>query len=200
MRSSANGCCHTNPENFTESVKIAEITRNPEMEYDSVTADTKGRAYRFICYTAPRRSHCNVAELEFYDIEGKKIKPKSITTDGNEDAGFKAENVIDCDALTYYQTKKSDDCTLTIDFGEPHAVAGIRYLPRNDDNHVTAGHRYCLDYYDHDGAHTVGEQTATTDCVTFTDVPTNALYILHDLTKGREERIFTYENGEVRWW
>jgi len=46
----------------------------------------------------------------------------------------------------------------------------------------------------------VGEQVATTDNVTFTGVPSNALYILHDLTKGREERIFTLENGEIRWW
>ena len=190
----------SNTEGFTESVKIAEITRNPEMEWGSVATDTKGRAYRYIRYTAPRRSHCNVAELEFYDVEGKKIKPKSITTDGNEDAGFKAESVIDCDALTYYQTKKSDDCTLTIDFGEPQTVARIKYLPRNDDNHVTIGHRYRLDYFDHDGAHAVGEQTATTDSVTFMDVPLDALYILHDLTKGREERIFTYEDGGVRWW
>ena len=87
-----------------------------------------------------------------------------------------------------------------IDFGEPQTVARIKYLPRNDDNHVTIGHRYRLDYFDHDGAHAVGEQTATTDSVTFMDVPLDALYILHDLTKGREERIFTYEDGGVRWW
>ena len=185
---------------FTDKRKIAEITRNPEMEWDCVSADTKGRAYRYIRYTAPRRSHCNVAEVEFYDAEGKKLSPVSITTDGNEDTGFRPEDAADGDALTYYQTKKSDDCTLTFDFGAPVSVAKIRYLPRNDDNHVTAGHRYRLDYYDYDGPHAVGEQTATSDSVTFRDVPSGALYVLHDLTKGREERIFTYENGNVRWW
>ena len=185
---------------FTDKRKIAEITRNPEMEYDSVSTDTKGSAYRYIRYTAPRRSHCNVAEVEFYDAGGKKLSPVSITTDGNEDTGFRPEDAADGDALTYYQTKKSDDCTLTFDFGAPVSVAKIRYLPRNDDNRVTAGHRYRLDYYDYDGPHAVGEQTATSDSVTFRDVPSGALYVLHDLTKGKEERIFTYENGNVRWW
>ena len=195
------GKFHTsNTADFTESTKIGEIRRNPEMEYDSIDTDSKGSACRYVRYTAPRRSHCNVAEVEFYDASGKRLLPVAIATDGNEDAGFKAGSVIDGDALTYYQTKKSDDCTLTFDFGSPVAVAKIRYLPRNDDNQVTADHRYRLDYYDKDGAHMVGEQTATTDSVTFTGVPSNALYILHDLTKGREERIFTIENEEVRWW
>ena len=195
------GKFHTsNTADFTENTKIGEIRRNPEMEYDSIDTDSKGSACRYVRYTAPRRSHCNVAEVEFYDASGKRLMPKAIITDGNEDAGFKAESVIDSDALTYYQTKKSDDCTLTFDFGSPVAVAKIRYLPRNDDNHVTAGHRYRLDYYDKDGAHPVGEQTTTTDSVTFTGAPSNALYILHDLTKGREERIFTFEDGKMRWW
>ena len=195
------GKFHTsNTADFAESTKIGEIKRNPEMEYDSIDTDPKDRAYRYLRYTAPRRSHCNVAEVEFYDADGKRLLPKTVITDGNEDAGFKAGSVIDGDALTYYQTKKSDDCTLTFDFGSPVAVAKIRYLPRNDDNHVTAGHRYRLDYYDKDGAHPVGEQVATTDSVTFTGVPLGALYILHDLTKGREERIFTLEDGEIRWW
>ena len=183
---------------FISSLQVAEIKRNPEMEYDSVTVNLEPQ--RYYRYTAPRNSACNVAEIAFYDNNGNKLQPQTVITDGTEDAGFKAEAVIDGDALTYYQTKKSDYATLTFDFGKPVAVAKIKYLPRNDDNHVTAGHRYRLDYYDRDGAHTVGEQTATTDSVTFVNVPTGALYILHDLTKGKEERIFTFENGKVRWW
>ena len=185
---------------FTDAVKVAEITRNPDMEYDSVEAALGGREYRYIRYTAPRRSHCNVAELEFLDATGKKLVPLSIDTDGNEDAGFNAGYAFDGDALTYYHTKKSDDCTITIDFGKPVRVSRIRYLPRNDDNHVTPGHRYRLDYYDRYGVHTAGEQIATTDSVTFSGVPIGALLILHDLTKGREERIFTCDSGEVRWY
>jgi hypothetical protein len=31
-------------------------------------------------------------------------------------------------------------------------------------------------------------------------VPKNSVLWLRDLTKGREERIFTYENGKQVWW
>lgn len=34
----------------------------------------------------------------------------------------------------------------------------------------------------------------------FKDVPKGALYLLRDLTKGKDERIFTYENGVQVWW
>ena len=32
------------------------------------------------------------------------------------------------------------------------------------------------------------------------NVPTNALLLLRNHTKGKEERIFTYEGGEQVWW
>ena len=31
-------------------------------------------------------------------------------------------------------------------------------------------------------------------------VPDNALLLLHNTTKGKEERIFTYENKKQVWW
>lgn len=36
--------------------------------------------------------------------------------------------------------------------------------------------------------------------LTYNNVPTNALLLLRNLTKGTEERIFTYEKGEQVWW
>lgn len=36
--------------------------------------------------------------------------------------------------------------------------------------------------------------------ITFKDVPQGGLYLLRDLTRGKDERIFTYENGEQVWW
>ena len=34
----------------------------------------------------------------------------------------------------------------------------------------------------------------------YTNAPSNALFLLRNHTKGQEERIFTYENGEQVWW
>ncbi|MDE6527764.1 MAG: hypothetical protein K2L78_01795 [Muribaculaceae bacterium] len=44
-------------------------------------------------------------------------------------------------------------------------------------------------------------QTAT-DMVglEFSGVPVSGVYLLRNLTKGREERPFTYEDGHQIWW
>jgi len=34
----------------------------------------------------------------------------------------------------------------------------------------------------------------------YDNVPENSLLLLRNHTKGREERIFTYENGKQVWW
>ena len=38
------------------------------------------------------------------------------------------------------------------------------------------------------------------DKLSFANVPENALLLLHNKSRGREERIFTYENGQQIWW
>ena len=45
----------------------------------------------------------------------------------------------------------------------------------------------------------MGVKTATDYTITFDNVPDNALLWLRNLTEGREERIFTYENGRQVW-
>jgi hypothetical protein len=46
----------------------------------------------------------------------------------------------------------------------------------------------------------MGKQTATDIELSFTGVPDNALLWLRCLTRGIEERIFTYKDGEQIWW
>jgi hypothetical protein len=45
-----------------------------------------------------------------------------------------------------------------------------------------------------------GKQIATTHYLNYNHVPAGTLYLLRNHTKGREERIFTYENGKQMWW
>lgn len=85
--------------------------------------------------------------------------------------------------------------------GIPVCVDRIRFLPRNDDNHIVAGHTYQLCYYENGKEVPLEMLTATTDSVTFKNVPTGTLYILHDLTEGSEERIFTLdEDNKIHWY
>ena len=46
----------------------------------------------------------------------------------------------------------------------------------------------------------LGIQTATNQYLEYDNAPTQALFLLRNLTQGNEERIFTYENGKQVWW
>ncbi|MBR6286770.1 MAG: transglutaminase domain-containing protein [Bacteroidaceae bacterium] len=183
---------------FAHSTTIAKIVRNPEMRLDSVMTNSRNKS-RYIRYISPLRSHCNVAELQFYD-GNKRLHPVSVGNDGWTAPNSAIENAFDDNFLTFYESERSNSCYLQVDFGHPVSVTKIKYMPRNDDNYVTPGHRYRLDYYDADGTKTIENIVATSDRLTFKNVPSNALYILHDLTAGKEERIFMIEDGRIRWY
>ena len=46
----------------------------------------------------------------------------------------------------------------------------------------------------------IGKKHARHPYVTFHNVPTEGLYLLRDLTKGHDERIFTFSSGKQTWW
>ena len=68
-----------------------------------------------------------------------------------------------------------------------------------DSNNIFEGDEYELRYWN-GGWHSLGRQTAQTDSLAYENVPTDALLWLCNLTRGREERIFTYEDGKLVWW
>jgi hypothetical protein len=78
----------------------------------------------------------------------------------------------------------------------------IVYLPRNDDNFIREGEIYELFYWNLNGWLSLGKQTGyrETQKLIYRDVPKGALFLLKNLTKGKEERIFTYEDGKQKWW
>lgn len=88
-----------------------------------------------------------------------------------------------------------------MDFGAPERVSKIRYYARGDGNSIEPGDFYELSYWSADGGwKSVGRKVADDVSLTFTSVPANALLLLRDRTKGSNEHVFVYENGEQKWW
>ena len=59
----------------------------------------------------------------------------------------------------------------------------------------------CYELLYQDGANgwvSLGRKVAEDDFIEFDDVPSNALLRLHNCTKGVEEQVFLWENGEQR--
>ena len=73
------------------------------------------------------------------------------------------------------------------------------FCPRTDDNEISPGDVYEMFYWDRRWK-SLGKQKADGHTITYEKVPRNALLWIHNLTKGREERPFTYENGKQVWW
>lgn len=83
-----------------------------------------------------------------------------------------------------------------MDFGKPVKIGKIIYLPRSDGNCIRIGDEYELLYWQNNDWQTLGKQVPNRVMLTYEGCPANALFLLRDCTKGKEERFFTYEKGE----
>lgn len=88
-----------------------------------------------------------------------------------------------------------------VEFDKPVNLKEIRFVPRNDGNFIYEGDNYELYYWEKEGWTLLSNIKGTRDGVLFVDnVPQGTLLLLHNATRGREERVFTYENGQQIWW
>lgn len=154
--------------------------------------------YRYLRYIGPNGSFCNINELEFFDKSGNKLTGKIIGTDGVQ--GKTKETVFDGNILTGFQGNSPDGHWVGLRLTRPSQVGKIRFIPRNDGNCIEVGDKYQLMMYDKLQWKVLAVQVATSNVITFSHIPHGGLYLLSNLTKGSEERIFTYENDKQIWW
>ena len=185
---------------FTESDTLWVDTLQ---EYAFQTRTIEGQ-YRCMKYVPPMRTKGNLAEIEVYDQAGKRVEGRVM---GNYNPGWLDSMVtmsraFDGDVLSFTSAGPDQtDAWLGLDFGRMVEVSRLIYLPRTDDNFIREGELYELFYWDK-GWQSLGKQTGSRKLqyLTYDNVPGNALLLLRNLTKGKEERIFTYEDGKQVWW
>lgn len=154
--------------------------------------------YKYLRYIGNVGSYCNVNEIEFYNSKGHKLIGKVIGTEGTK--GKTKETVFDGDVLTGFYGISANDHWIGIELSQPSDVAMIRYMPRNDGNSIEVGDKYQLQMYDNGTWKTLAWIRAKDTKLVLKNMPSGGLYLLRDRTKGKEERIFTYENGKQVWW
>lgn len=178
---------------FRHPLVVARLGETEQMRRISIDIQTD-TAYRYWRLIFADRGG-NLAELTFYDRMGMQVRVERVLTAG---IGFgNAPVIFDQNALTFTPVIS----WVGWDFGKPVRLQTIHCLPRNDDNGISPGDSYELFYQGSQGWISLGEREATSDSLVYTRVPQNALLLLKNYTKGREERIFTCnEKGEVRFW
>ena len=187
----------SNTSDFSRKDTLHVIYRKPLRLYTSVSL-TDTAFYRYVRYYGPQYGYCNVAEITFYDNDGKRLDGTLIGTPGSPDGRHGHENVFDGTTLTSFDYTEASGGWAGLDFGKPVRIGRIVYSPRNYDNYVRAGDRYELYYYSR-GWKSAGQVTATADSILFRDVPSGVLYLLRNHTQGVQERVFAYKDGQQIW-
>ena len=184
----------SNNKNFSKVEYSVEVENSPWIWFDSLDINTD-KEYR---YYNPNRN-CQVAEIEFVSDDSVIREFANLFSSEKDFDKNEIIKTFDNDGLTYYRSKENDSW-IGVDFGRKVSIDKIRYLPRNDDNNVWIGDEYELVSWDGEGWNSLGRQKATTHTLTYNNVPHNALLLLHNRTKGVEERPFTMEDGKQVWW
>lgn len=156
------------------------------------------RYIRFV----PREDKCGgeVADFKIFGTEGCRLQGEIIGSN-DWDKRYPISSAFDNDVLTYAKTNDGKDAWLGIDLGRKQSITEVQILPHNDDNFIRKGELYQLQYWDKGRWNTIEEQYGDDrQYLRFDLCPRNALFRLRNLTRGREERIFTYENGKQVWW
>lgn len=190
-----------NNKDFSDSVTIYTISETPECAFQKVNLSYAGE-YQYFRYLAPAESYCNMAEIELYDAGGTQLPTNSIFSVDGGNTGYEDYKCFDGDVLTYYNANwHPHNGWIAVEFPQPVHLSYLYYLPRNDDNFIREGELYELFYWGKRGWKSLGQKKGTKESVLiYNNAPANALFLLHNHTRGKEERIFTYKNGKQVWW
>lgn len=211
----------SNNKDFRNSTTAFQLNKAPEfyIEPFKLNLSKKYRYVRFL-FPAPNLSGLpskeegflqeeprRLAELAFFnDLEKKDslLRGKIIFSKGIDSAN--AAKCFDNNVLTmtvpYFKNyDKSDECGcwIGLDLKKERSISSFAFCPQNDKNNIYPGLNYELLYWNNEWV-SLGVQKANDHDLIYSNVPRNTLLLLHCLDEGKEERIFTYNNGEQIWW
>ena len=187
-----------NREDFSDSEVLHKVDYYPF--YMTQAKVNRRKSFRYLRCKPNVGGKLHLAEMAFYGRRGADTVLLTGRLFSTYSDSAMMQQGMDGDILTYYRSYTADE-SLCFDLGEggDAAITRIDFAPRNDANCVIPGNHYEL-YYWQNGWQTLGEKQANSYHVTFKNVPQNGLYWLRCKEGGKEERIFTYENGVQRWW
>lgn len=180
---------------FKDAETILEIQRKQKYCLESFRINPKKR-YRYFRFI--KKDSCmDIAEINFFNgsfkLNGKPINDK------NNILTYPVSNLFDGKLHTYCQIKGKSTVWIGLDFSKATKVTAISFSSRTDDNEISIGDTYQLSYWNQ-GWVSVGSQIAKEHVLRWDNLPTNTLYLLRNLSRGIEQRIFTYENEKQVWW
>lgn len=188
-----------NRSDFSDKESLFVIPNSISLKYHISKID-KPKSYRYVRYLFPDSCFGSLGEISFFSnqlsmpIKGSPIKSVKVS---DEDIVIAFDGKWD----KFIHTPLKDDYNnqwLGLDLGRRKLITQVGYSPRNDQNNIEKGMKYELFYWNQEWV-TLGNKLAKDGYLRYKKVPVNALFLLKNLTAGKEERIFLYENGQQIW-
>ena len=179
------------PEEFKDLYTIKNFNSGNNVSYKI----DKEVCYRFFRLKGPAGQSINLANFKLVDKENQTIE-KWQEVKLAEDEKDLVNNITDSDPLTYID---KNNMVLTYDLGKPGCISGFQIQARNDDNNIRIGDEYELFYWDKEW-NSLGSKQANDTMLVYQDIPKNPLYWLRNLTRGKEEFVFTFDNDGKQFW
>lgn len=189
-----------NKKDLSDSLNVYTIEKRPFYE-DSFKIPTNKKYRYLVCdfqNTPAFQDAYSIAEIKIFGKNRQQLEGKLTGTKGISDN--KLENVMDEDRVSFYQPDKSEKRQyIVFDLGQPREIEKVEFYPRSDDNRIVTGELYELFYWDKKWI-SLGRQYGKENRLAFHNIPQNALFRIHNHTRGKEHRPFTYEEGKQVWW
>lgn len=185
----------SNDETFKKKETLYVVADSPRVAYNAVSLQQPAK-YRYIRFWSSPSKRLEVAELGVF-FENREVKVEKITgalPKKGEGTG-RIEDIVDGSPLTCYVSEEKS-AQVTLDLGREVWMDKLLFVSRNDDNFIRPGDQYELFYNaGNEGWKSLGRQLGERVYLEY-EVPDNALFWLHNLTRGREEHVFFMQDGE----
>ncbi len=189
----------SNDISFKDSILIGKITDIGDKSFSTLPVRTN-KEYRYLKYVCSTDRTSLTAEIKIYDPVGNELHPVAVHTQKGEARG-RQKTLFDGNLLSSCNLSGIVGKYIIIELEHPTKLSYIMVFPRSDGNFIERGDHYSLYYWANDGWNMIEEKDALTmGELEFNKIPVNALLLLCDETKGKEERIFTLEKGKQIWW
>lgn len=185
----------SNTKDFKDADLLHQIKNRPEGKYYMIEVNTS-KKYRYVRYISDPMHPGDIAELAWYEnSEGAPLKGEIMSSPPyTKSPEFDAKNAFDGDRLTHFSGATWPGW-VSLDLKKPKTIERIKYMPRNDDNFMHIGDTYELFYHTAKGWKSLGVKLADDATLIYDNAPKHALFWLRNLTRGKEEQIFSYQNG-----
>ncbi len=199
-----------NHSDLSDTVTIHSIDETPYyVKHINVSLEKPVRygIYRFPelnKYTLSEYDTWGVGDIEFWgeDENGNEVLLQGEFIGNTGTLANPVKNAFDDDRVSYFFYNPDEkERYIGIDFGTPQKLTRITFYPRNDDNRIVPGELYELYYWNKGNWASLGQQAGKENSsLVYTRIPDQTLLRLHNHTRGKEHRPFTYENNKQNWW